>query len=474
MARSFPETANFDAAVAPITGMPFTMACWALNDKSTFNDRCMMQIQDKSAPKDYYRMGIGNAGSSITSLPVNGHISTEGYFHTTAVTTLNKWFHACTVFASTTSRSVYLDGGNKATDTTAEVAPVNIDSISIGIEGDSTPSDEWSGGIMWPAVWDIALNDEEVAALAAGAPPWTVRPEALVFFAPLTHGTGDERDLISGTALIEAGVVGEMEGPPVLMPDDAIWLPPLASPSVVARTYHAFPTAATTNNIPLGTPTEGNLGIIAISARNDATNGSDYDTPTGWTEYRNECDQGTNRGLRGIWMKVMEASETTPVAVTISPTDNMEQMAVFMEVSDWGGSLDDVEITTSDFGSVAAVTSITPSSITPSWGAEESLFIIGVLALDDNSSVSTWPTGYTAKGTSQNASGGNNNNAMVGTSYRSANTTTETPGLVTLSETEGVATFTIAVRPASASLGVGFPYYLFKQRRKAMQTILTM
>ena len=82
MARLFTDTANdaFDAAVAPITGMPFTMACWGYNNSATLNDRCLMQIQDKSATNEYYRMGIGNEGNTVTSLEVNGFISGETHF----------------------------------------------------------------------------------------------------------------------------------------------------------------------------------------------------------------------------------------------------------------------------------------------------------------------------------------------------------------------------------------------------------
>ena len=220
----------------------------------------------------------------------------------------------------------------------------------------------------------------------------------------------------------------------------------MAAPGVVGRTHYDYATPASSYSPSIGTPIEGNLGILAISARNDADNTAVYTTPTGWTELENAVSAGTNRGLRGLWIKVMAASETSPVVIANTPADAQEAEVVFIEIDNWFGTLAGVEHTSSDFDNVPAASAFTAPAITPSWGAEDTLFIIGTLCVDDESSVTVWPTGYTTNGSSQNNSGGVNGSAMIGTSYRDAAVTTETPGEATLSENEGVAEFTIAIR----------------------------
>jgi hypothetical protein len=52
------------------------------------------------------------------------------------------------------------------------------------------------------AVWNAALTDAEVAILATGFSPKKVRPQSLVFYAPLVR---EVRDLVGGVALSDTG-----------------------------------------------------------------------------------------------------------------------------------------------------------------------------------------------------------------------------------------------------------------------------
>lgn len=197
---------SLDYLFAPITAAPFTMSCMFYDDASAADDRCMIQIQDDGTSGNYFRLCLGD-DETPTVLPVamftsglNGN-STDND-HRAASTTnreLARWHHACGIIASATDRRAFLDGKSKGTSTTSADAPANLDSISIGYEGDSTSGDYWSGGLLWPAVWDIALSDTEVLMLASGVPPWKVRPEHLVFCAPLDGRRDDLRDIVTGT-----------------------------------------------------------------------------------------------------------------------------------------------------------------------------------------------------------------------------------------------------------------------------------
>jgi hypothetical protein len=73
------------------------------------------------------------------------------------------------------------------------------------------------GGAFWPAIWNIALTQEDISQLAAGMPPTKVQPQALVAFWDF-RGTTQERTWKDTAAtLAEAGTnIGVMTPPNVV------------------------------------------------------------------------------------------------------------------------------------------------------------------------------------------------------------------------------------------------------------------
>lgn len=77
------------------------------------------------------------------------------------------------------------------------------------------------GLIAFPAIWNVALDDREVAALAAGIPPWMIRPASLVACWPMPGDSdGNEKNWWPGSyELTENGTVGVgSSNPPIVMP----------------------------------------------------------------------------------------------------------------------------------------------------------------------------------------------------------------------------------------------------------------
>ena len=188
---------------APAGEVPVTMAVWMYNTNAANNDRNLMQIQDKDADNQYFRMLLGDGPSpSNQKVGIYAKNVTSGAFYaaTTVESQVNRWHHACGVFAASDSRLAYIDGGSVGTNTvdTGEMASAVLDSITIGLEGDSSPSDPWDGSLLWPAVWNVTLTPSEILRLASGASPLSVRPQSLVFFAPLDGRPDDMRCLVTG------------------------------------------------------------------------------------------------------------------------------------------------------------------------------------------------------------------------------------------------------------------------------------
>ena len=215
---------------APATAEPITMACWFYIDETPDNDYCIMQLQDDGTDSNYFRMNLGNDAAPETwpvscfSSGLNGSSTDSDRANSTTQASQNVWHHACAIWAAVDDRRAFIDGGSKGTQTDTLDQPANIDSIDIGREGDSSAGDYFSGGLFWPALWDVALTDAEVAILASGVPPWKVRPESLQFFVPL-YSAGTPRDWISGTAATTTGgSPATTEGPCVQL-DSGIIVP---------------------------------------------------------------------------------------------------------------------------------------------------------------------------------------------------------------------------------------------------------
>lgn len=197
---------------------PITFAAWVRNTSATYNDRNMIQLQDKDSAADYYRMSIGD-DSAPTTLPFQCFVSGASDLDvadTTRESVINRWHHSCARFFSDALRKTSIDGGNTGTNTNTTTNPTAaMDSISIGREMDTSAGDSWEGNIIWPAIWDVALTDAEVKQLAAGASPLIVRPQNLKFFAPLDGRTDDKRCLI--TKRVPEGVHATETDPFVLV-----------------------------------------------------------------------------------------------------------------------------------------------------------------------------------------------------------------------------------------------------------------
>jgi len=115
----------------------------------------------------------------------------------------NTWTHACGVFTTTTSRTAYINGGSAASNTTSR-SPTGVDTV---IVGNNRTGGAWGSTatviIAEVGIWNVALNADEIAALAKGFRPDQIRPQSLRFYTPLVREIIDVR---GGLALTTAGI----------------------------------------------------------------------------------------------------------------------------------------------------------------------------------------------------------------------------------------------------------------------------
>ena len=180
------STANFlRLGSAPITAPPFTCAAWVYLTANVLSGDILFIGQSSGATNtNTFRL---LAGSTAVAL-ANGGVATS------AALPLNTWTHVAGVWASSTSRSVYVNGTGKVTNTTS-ATPGSIDRTSIGKRDNAANDGGLAGNFAEWGLWNAALDDAEIAALGAGIPPINVRPQSLISYLPMIRDTQDLKGL---------------------------------------------------------------------------------------------------------------------------------------------------------------------------------------------------------------------------------------------------------------------------------------
>jgi len=210
-------------ATCPVVAPPFTLACW-------FRCNNLLLLQDlmclNSAGRfelTAYGTGVGDPLRAYTrGAGASGAYTTSGY-------TANTWHHGCGVFAATNDRRCYIDGGSKGVDV-GNQNPVGALTAAIG--ANFTGGSLLTGAVAEAAIWNVALTDDEVAALGAGYSPLAVSPAALVAYWPLggLYGTNDgDHDVVGAYNMTPQNAPTTLDSPPIIYP-----ISPIAVPWLIA------------------------------------------------------------------------------------------------------------------------------------------------------------------------------------------------------------------------------------------------
>jgi hypothetical protein len=196
-----------------LTATPLTMACWFYSPSTSLSMILMSLCNSASTPwarNSFYLQASGaTAGDPVSAGTVDASAGSQA--NTSTGWSANTWTHACGVWTSATDRAAFINGGSKGTQTTSRV-PSGIDRMNLGGLRNGTPTGYLNGRIAEAAIWNVALSDQEVAALASGLSPLKMRPTALVGYWPIwgihspepsLHPSGGTRpDMsVTGTAL---------------------------------------------------------------------------------------------------------------------------------------------------------------------------------------------------------------------------------------------------------------------------------
>lgn len=206
---------------------------------------------------------------------------------------------------------------------------------------------------------------------------------------------------------------------------------------------HAVPTtfATSVTSMPVNLPpaiVAGELLIAHVGVRNPGT----WTVPSGWVLLEEKIGGGSV-GETGVWYKVADGTEGATATWTAGTATTAAWQV--RKITNWHGTTPPEHTSANgDF-----TTAPNPPSLSPSWGADDTLWLALAGSSATAMNFTAAPTNYTGLASTVASTGGGASNA--GSAIREANTGTEDPGLFTTSQNRWWATFTVAVAPAGGT-----------------------
>jgi hypothetical protein len=180
---------------APLNGATtaFTMALWFQLKGSLSASNGLAALNDSSHSFTLFTTNAAKIGASHSSVST----ATFGAISTNSIEQ-NVWTHAAGVYQTTASRSIFLNGSQNTNNSSlSTVGSSNSFSVAtrrtsgtFGLFGNIEAAEV--------GIWNAALTAAEIASLAKGMTCDKVRPESLVFYAPLVR---DLQDLSGGLTI---------------------------------------------------------------------------------------------------------------------------------------------------------------------------------------------------------------------------------------------------------------------------------
>ena len=179
-------------ASAPVTAVPLTIGVWFYPD--TISGRYSLVSINSSNVSTGGFFNISARGDLAGDpIRINTDINGTSAVNSTISYNANSWNHACGVFQSNSSRTVYVNGQASGTSS-ASFSPTNISLVNIGFFSNVAGAQAYMSGLIAEVgIWSAALTAAEIASLAKGMTCDKVRPQSLVFYAPLVRNLIDQK-----------------------------------------------------------------------------------------------------------------------------------------------------------------------------------------------------------------------------------------------------------------------------------------
>lgn len=178
-----------------VTAKPLSMACW-FNVASSGTNRTFVSIGKNNATsqRNNIYFGTSTTGKIAVRQFVNEAFSSV---NTTTSHSTGVWQFAGAVLPTSGNAKAVLNT-EIVSGTFTTTTPPGMNATAVGAQHylSSGWADYMNGYVAEAAIWNVALTDADLGILAVGFSPELVRPEALVFYAPLIGSFRDSRTTI--------------------------------------------------------------------------------------------------------------------------------------------------------------------------------------------------------------------------------------------------------------------------------------
>lgn len=211
----------------PVSGVPLTFAMWFKPENVTVL-QALMALGD-SGGSHRHQLEL-TASATLLARSVGAANATSGAPATTL--TAGQWHHCAGVWASSTSRTSYVDGVAGTTNGTS-VLPSGIDSLITAARYASGALGAYADGLIAErSIWNVALTAAEVLILSKGYSPFFVRPASLVSYCQFIGNLSPEIDLMAARTLTLTNAPVKAAHPRMIYPTAQIYSFPSAAAGV--------------------------------------------------------------------------------------------------------------------------------------------------------------------------------------------------------------------------------------------------
>lgn len=204
--RTFNGSSQYlETTTLPVTDAPFSVSAWVYSNNNAAA-QTVFALTDSGNLVWYFVVYFRGDLSDNIEVDISGSGGAPISASTSTTMSINAWHHVCFA-ASTSSATVYLDGGGSgstgAMRTMSSLAYFDIGALRYLPLGG--PVNFWSGSIAEVGLYSIEIAAADCASLAAGMSPRMVRPEALIRYWPLFGRTSPEVEPRNGGELTVTG-----------------------------------------------------------------------------------------------------------------------------------------------------------------------------------------------------------------------------------------------------------------------------
>lgn len=211
MARDFDGTTQYGSYTAgvPVSGVPLTICCRFAPDTIT-DFRSIVALTDGGGGEFFM---LGTDSDALRAIAASGFSEAQAYASGTFAA--SGWHTGVAVFASSTSRTCYLDGDTSSTAETTSMTPGTMSQTNLS---HLLTGNLFDGDVCDVAIYNVAWSTADVTQFHNGYSPLFIRPSGLVAYWPIIGRFSPEIDVIGGQAFTLTGSPSVSDHAPVIFP----------------------------------------------------------------------------------------------------------------------------------------------------------------------------------------------------------------------------------------------------------------